>query len=103
MSCFNDEEIDNEEKEFPDAIYKLNKNHIKRNCHFIQDRPRSLKYCFVADIFADNEGANEDQFDHIANTMNDLEKSSPLYTELGMELSGLYEKVRNVMHKYLMK
>ena len=100
LTCFNGEEIESEDKEFPDSIYMLNKTLIKRNCHFIQSRPRSLRYCFVTDLFLDKEGINEEQFDLIQG-MPEYEVSNPMYTELQQELNDLYGQVNFLFSKIL--
>lgn len=92
LTCFNNEEIESEEKQFPDSIYRVNKNIIKRNCHFIQNRPRSLKYSFVADLFVDKEGINEEKFDSISNSPEYTELSVS-YGQLETELSNLYAQI----------
>jgi hypothetical protein len=89
---FNGDEVEPEDKEFPDEIYKLNRNLIKRNCHFIENRPRSLRYSFVADLFMDKEGINEEKFDSITNSLEFAEKSG-LFNELDNELNNLYAQI----------
>ena len=92
LTCFNGEEIELEEKQFPDDIYKLNKTLIRRNCHFITSRPRSLRYCFVADLFLDKEGIHEEKFDSLINSTEFQERSGSL-ADIENELNNLYSQV----------
>ena len=53
LTHYNNEQLEEYERRFPEAKQKMNKNLAKKNGYCIQARPRSLHFCFVTDLYAE--------------------------------------------------
>lgn len=53
LSTFNNEQIDDYERDFDENKLKLNSDLIKNFSFSLLEKPRSLKYSFTTDLFID--------------------------------------------------
>ena len=118
LTYFNKIKLSQEDKDFSDNKTRVSKGLVKKNSHFIHNKPRNLRYSFVTDIFRENanQGSNDKHHHHRhhhhqhnnnentfiksdiglnrAPSINDSEETASLDNELISDSSNSYINVK---------
>ena len=91
LVVFNQQPIDDNDRDFSDSKLKLNLELVKSNSHCLSQKPRSLQYSFITDLYNESSySADSDSnwfIDEETNYSSDLENS--------LEANNYFEKVRS--------
>lgn len=92
LSTFNDEQIDDYERDFDENKLKLNSDLIKNFSFSLLQKPRSLKYSFTTDLFIDGVPIRGISLNSVSN--NEINHSLNGASDLYLEGANFFEKVK---------
>lgn len=92
LSTFNKESIDDYERDFNENKLKLNPDLIKNFSFSLLQRPRSLKYSFITDLFTDGVPMRGIHLNTLYNN-NEMNYSFNSEADMFLEGASFFEKV----------